>query len=240
MAIGEIAEPPKAAKLALPGGGSLTGMVNLPRSMPEECQVNFNLMLQLAPIFGNLECVLCAMKFLKFVLDFVKLVPETISNPTKVGKLVDMVTNDLPEIAACLTRCITAFTTPIGLCPPVKDMLKLIASYLHCIVELIESVAQQGAQIQVQMGDAQGNPELLEVLELAQQNADRAGAQALQSCGPAFDLLQAAGAVLEIVGVGAIALPSLDQLSGGAIGEAVQPLKDVTEILDLIVQALPC
>lgn len=237
MALGEIAAPPQTAKLSLPGGGSLTGMVNLPRSMPEECQVNFNLMLQLGPIFGSLGCVLCAMKFLKFVLDFVKLVPDVPTNPTK---LVDMLTNDLPEIEECLVKCITGFTTPLGLCPPVKDMLTLIASYLHCMVELIDSVAEEGAQIQVQMGDAQGNPELLEVLDLAQQNADRAGAQALRSCEPAFDLLQAAGAVLEIVGVGAVALPSLDELSGGEIGEAVQPLKDVSEAIDLIVQALPC
>jgi hypothetical protein len=215
-------------------------MVNFPQSMPEECQVNFNLMLQLGPIFGSLGCVLCAMKFLKFVLDFVKLVPDTITDPTKVGKLVTMLTDDLPEIEECLVKCIAGFTTPFGLCPPVKDMLKLVASYLHCMIELIESVAQQGAQIQVQMADAQGNPELLEVLNLAQQNADRAGGQALRSCEPAFDLLQAAGAVLEIVGVGAIALPSLDQLSGGEIAEAVQPLKDVTEALDLVVQALPC
>jgi hypothetical protein len=237
MSLGEIAEPPKTAKLSLPGGGSLTGMVNLPRSMPEECQVNFNLMLQLSPILGNMQCVLCAMKFLKFVLDFVKLVPDVPTNPTK---LVNMLTNDLPEIEECLVKCIAAFTSIPGLCPPVKDMLKLISSYLHCIVELIESIAQQGAQIQVQMGDAQGNPELLEVLDLAQQNADRAGAQALRSCEPAFDLLQAAGAILEIVGVGAIALPSLDQLSGGEIGQAVQPIKDVSEVIDLIVAALPC
>jgi hypothetical protein len=215
-------------------------MVNLPRSVEEECQVNFNLMLQLAPLFGSLDCVFCAMKFLKFVLDFVKLVPDCISDPTKVGKLVTMVTQDLPEIAECLTKCITAFTTPLGLCPPVKDLLKLIASYLHCLVELLESVAEQGTQIQIQMGDAQGNPELLEVLDLAQQNADRAGAQALQSCAPALDLLQAASAALEIVGVGAVQLPSIDQLSGGAIGEAIQPIKDVSETLDLIVAALPC
>jgi hypothetical protein len=179
------------------------------------------------------------MKFLKFVLDFVHLVPDSIKNPANVGKLADMVTNDLPDIAACLTKCIFAFSPP-GLCPPVKDMLKLIASYLHCIIDLIESIAEQGVQIQVQMGDAQGNPELLEVLDLAQQNADRAGAQALRSCEPAFGLLQAAGAVLELVGAGAIALPSLDELSGGEIGQAVQPLKDVTEIIDLVVQALPC
>jgi hypothetical protein len=235
MTLGALPQPPTTKKLALPGGGSLTGMVNLPHSVPEDCQVNFNLMLQLAPIFGNLDCVLCVFRFVGWILEFVKAVPSVPTNPSKVLDLLEQ----LPDIEECLQKCILAFT-PLGLCPPVKDFLKLIASYLHCLVELIESVAQQGAQIQIQMGDAQGNPELLEVLELAQQNADRAGAQALKSCEPAMDVLQIIGALVQMVGGGAIQLPSMDQLSGGAIGEAVQPLKDLVEVLDLTVQALPC
>jgi hypothetical protein len=239
MTVGQLPPPPEQRSLALPGGGHLVGMVDLPRGVSDDCRVNFNLMLQLGPIFGNLQCVLCAFKFLEFVLNFVKIVPESITNPTKASKLVDMLTNDLPEIEECLQKCIYAFT-PLGLCPPIKAFLKLIASYLRCLVEMIESVAQQGVQIQIQMGDAQGNPELLEVLQRAQNNADMMGAQALKSCGPAFDLLQAIGSIIQAIGAGAVEVPSLDQLTGGEIGEAVQPLKDLLEILDLTIQALPC
>jgi hypothetical protein len=235
MTLGQLPPPPEQRSLALPGGGHLVGMVDLPRGVSDDCRVNFNLMLQLGPIFGNLECVLCVFKFVGWILQFVKVVPDL---PTSATKLVDML-KQLEEIEECLQKCIYAFT-PLGLCPPIKDFLKLIASYLRCLVEMIESVAQQGVQIQIQMGDAQGNPELLEVLQRAQDNADMMGAQALKSCGPAFDLLQAVGSIIQAIGAGAVELPSLDQLTGGEIGEAVQPLKDVLEVLDLTIAALPC
>jgi hypothetical protein len=46
--------------------------------------------------------------------------------------------------------------------------------------------------------------------------------------------------LLQMLGAGAIELPSMDDLAGGEIGEAIQPLKDVVEILDLTIDALPC
>jgi hypothetical protein len=236
--LGALPPPPEQKSLSLPGGGSVTGMVNLPQGVSEDCRVNFNLMLQLGPIFGNLECVLCVFKFVGIVFDFVKLVPDTISNPTKVTDLKKIV-DKLQEVSECLPACVIAFT-PLGMCPPIKDFIQLIVSYLRCLVEMIESVAQQNVQIQIQMGEAQGNPELLEVLNLAQQNADRVGAQALKSAGPALDILTAISSLIQVVGGGAVNVPSLDQMSGGAIGEAVQPLKDLLEVLEQVVEAVPC
>jgi hypothetical protein len=233
--LGSLPDPPETKTLRMPGGVSLTGAAEMPRGVGEDCHVNFNLMLQLGPIMANLHCLLALFKFVGWLLDFVKAVPGVVTNPTKIIQKLE----ELPPIAEDLLGCIVAYT-PLGICPPIKDALKLIASYLHCLIEMIESVAQQKVGLSVQFEEAQGNPELLETLQLAQDNADKMGLQALRSCEPAFGLLEMMGALLQMVGAGAIEVPSMDDLAGGEIGEAIQPLKDVVEVIDLVAEALPC
>jgi len=229
--LGALPDPPQAATIQLPGGASLTGMVEMPRSVPEQCRANFNLMLQLGPVLGSLRCLIALFRFVGWLIDFVKVVP----NPTAIGRKL----GELPPIAAEVGKCVTAYS-PLGVCPPIKDALKVVRDYLRCSIEAIESVALEKADLQVQLGEAQGNPELLETLQLAEANADRTGLQALRGSEPAFGLLQTMGGLLEMVGAGAIELPSIDELAGGEIGEAVQPLEDVVEALDLTIEALPC
>lgn len=231
--LGALPDPPEAKTLQLPGGIALTGMVDLPRGVSEGCKVNFNLLLQLGPLLASLECLIRLFKFVGWLIDFVQMVPKL--DPIGLAKKV----TELPPIAEDLLHCVAAYT-PLGICPPIKDMLKLIRDYLNCLVEMIESVALQKVGLQIQMGDAQGNPELLETLQLAQDNADKMGLQAMRSCAPAFGVLEMLGALLSMVGAGAIELPSIDDLAGGDIGEAIQPLKDLVEVLDLTIDVLPC
>jgi hypothetical protein len=233
--LGALPDPPQASTIQLPGGATLTGMVEMPRGVSESCRVNFNLLLQLGPILGSLHCLMALFRFAGWLIDFVKAVPDVPTNPTKLLQKLE----ELQPIADDLLGCITAYT-PLGICPPIKDALKVVRDYLRCLVEVIESVATQKVGLQVQMGEAEGNPQLRETLQLAQDNADKVGLQAMRSCEPAFGVLQTMSGLLQMLGAGAIELPSMDDLAGGEIGEAIQPLKDVVEILDLTIDALPC
>jgi len=221
--------------LRLPGGAALTGMVGLPRGMSEQCGVSFNLQLQLGPFLGSLECLMRILKFLGWLLEFVKILSPP--DPIKIPQALV----DLEPIASDLLECITAFVPP-AICPPIKDILVLIRDFLQCIVELLESVLTQQLDLQIKMGDAeeQGNRELLDVLQLAQNNAELAFGQGLQSCAPVFETMKTLGAFLQVLGAGELVIPSIDDLTGGAPSEAMQPLKDLLSAISAIIDVLPC
>jgi hypothetical protein len=235
--LGDFPPPPAKQTLMLPGGASLTGMASLPRGVGEDCTVTFNLMLQLGVALGSLECLLRLFKFVGGLIQVVQEASKTPPDPVSVVKKLA----ELAPAAEELAECVVAFS-PIGICPPVKDALKLIRSYLACLVELLDSVASQKLDIGVKMKDAQsaGNEQLLDVLQQAQNNADLMGGQALASCEPIFDLLKIVGGLVEFVGVGGVAFPSLDELTGGQLETALQPLKDFLVVLDEVIGLLPC
>jgi hypothetical protein len=232
-ALGEYPSPPQQQELPLPGGMRLTGMVELPQGVSDECRVTFNLMLQLGPLLASLECFIRLMRFIGWLLKFVKVVAPP--DPIEIPKLLQ----ELPPISADLMECVTAYL-PQNICPPVKAMLLLIARYLECLLEVLDSIGRQQLEIGVKMGDAQGNPELQEALNLASQNVEAVAGQALASAGPALELLNTVNTLLTIVGAGAVAVPSLDQFTGGAVSDALQPLQDVVTTIKTVAEALPC
>ena len=242
--LGAIPEPPQARSITVPGGATLTGMVELPAGATEQCKVTFNLLLQLGPIFANLECpLLRTLRFVTWLIEFVQLIPGVISNPTKVSDLVTMTDKLTSEILPDLLECLNAYLpTPLGLCPPIKGVLVLVRDFLQCTVDLMDSIFQQQLEIGIQMENAQGNPQLLEVLELAQKNMQNTFQQSVQSCEPVFTLLQSIGGLVSAVGGGAIEIPSLGQVTGTAdeIGQVTQVLKDLIAALTAIIDILPC
>jgi len=223
--------PPESRTVRLPGGGSLTAVADFPRSLSDQCQVSMRLLLQLGPFLGAMECVIRILKFCEWLLDFVKAVP----NPIKIAQQLQK----LPPIASDLISCITAWT-PVGYCSFVKDVLVMITDFLRCVLEVIRSVVTQRLELAVSMSEAQGNPELLEALQVAQDNADKLGRHAANSCGPVFALLGTVGSFLSALGVGAIQVPSLDDLTGGDVAAAIQPLEELVDTLTAIADALPC
>jgi hypothetical protein len=80
----------------------------------------------------------------------------------------------------------------------------------------------------------------LQVLQLAQNNADLTAGQALQSCAPLFELLKSVGSIIEAAGVGGIEVPSINDLTGGELAPAVQVLTDLKQIIDTVIDLLPC
>jgi hypothetical protein len=234
--LGEIPPPSPKLTLTVPGGATLTGMADLPRGMPEECTVAFNLMLQLGPILGSLECLIRLFAFIGKIVEVAKAATSTPPDPVAVVQKLAEAAPAAEDVA----ECVIAFTPPIGLCPPIKSALQLVVRFLSCLIDFLESIVKQRLEIDIQMGQAQGNPALMEVLQQAQANADALGAQALQSVGPAFDLLQTFGGLIAAVAGGALEVPSLDDLTQGELGEAIQPLKDFVQVLQTVIDALPC
>jgi hypothetical protein len=231
----EFPEPPQAQTIMLPGGATLTGMVSLPKSMEEGCEVNFNLMLALGPLLSISECVMKIIKFCGWLIEFVNEVPKL--NPIGLAEKV----GELPPIASDLTECILGWT-PLGICPFVKSILKLISSFLHCLIDFLEGIFDQQLKtgIKLQRAYDGDNTDLIDCLQVAQENNDKARDTAFASAASAFGLLELVTPFLEVLGQPSIQTPSLNELAGGTPDEMLQPFKDVLAIIDTIIKALPC
>jgi phage baseplate assembly protein gpV len=224
-ALGELPDPPDPLSMSLPGGVTLTGQVELPDFASGDCRVAFNLLLQLAPALGSMECLIRVMKFVGWLLDFVKAIAPP-PNVIKIGELI----GELPEIAADLAGCVASFT-PVGILPAIKSMLQVVHSYLSCLVDLLDSIVGRQAVIQAQLDQAGDNPELQRVLGLAQDNAAKMGQQAVLAGGPVLSILDTQ--------LPAIAAPSLDDLTGGALSDALDPLQELLDVLGQVIDVIP-
>jgi phage baseplate assembly protein gpV len=233
-ALGELPDPPDPLSMTLPGGVTLTGQVELPDFASGDCRVAFNLLLQLAPALGSMECLIRVMKFVGWLLDFVKAVPGVVTNPTKLLELL----GKLPPIADDLAGCVASFT-PVGIPPAIKSMLQVVHSYLSCLVDLLDSIVKRQALIQAQLDQAGDNPELQRVLGLAQDNAAKMGQQAVLAGGPVLSILDTIGTLLEIAQLPAISAPSLDDLTGGGLSDALEPLQTLLDVLGQVIDVIP-
>jgi len=240
--LGAFPKPPEQRTILLPTGASLTGAVELPRGLDEQCKVSFNLMLQLGPFLASIQCLLQVLQFVQDVLKFAQDVPAAISDPPK--GLVDVFTDveKLAEDGKKLADCFGWVVPAMPLICFVKDILQMVHDFIACVLELMDSVLQQQLQLQIKMADAdqEGNQELLDVLHLAEDNLTATMGQAMQSMGPVLTLLQLMGGFLEVVGSGALALPPMDQLTGGSVEESLQVVKDLNQVLEVVIEALPC
>jgi hypothetical protein len=226
---------PQSTTMTLPGGGQLVGMVDLPKGMTDDSQVNFNLMLQLGPFLGATECLVKVLNLCAWIIEFVQDVPDVVTRPDKlIGKLAD-----LPPIADDVLKCVTDWS-PVGICSFVKDILTMISSFVGPIIDLLQGILQQQMDLQTKMGQAQGNPALLEVLDASQRCTEVMTQQAMNSCAPVFTTLKLVEPFLEMVGAGGMNLPSIDNLTGGDAEPIVTVLSDVKSIIDGVIATLPC
>ncbi len=239
--LGAFPKPPEQRTIQLPTGASLTGAVDLPKGLGEQCKVSFNLMLQLGPFLASIQCLIQVLQFVQDVLKFTQDVPDAIKDPLKVVDVIKDV-EKLAQDGEKLAHCFSWVIPGLPLICFVKDILQMVHDFIACVLELLDSVLQQQLQIQVKMAgaDQDGNQELLDVLHLAEDNCAATLGQAMQSMGPVLSLLQLAGGFLEVVGQGGLTVPSMDQLTGGSIEAPLQVLKDLNQTLEVIIEALPC
>jgi len=236
--LGTFPAPPTQRTIRLPTGARLTSSAELPKGMDEQCKVAFNLMLQMGPFMASIQCLVDVLQFVFDSIEFSKSVPDAITS-LDVSKPIKAAAK-LAEDGKKLTACFGWFLGPIPLCQFVKDVLTMIHDFIRCLLELMDSVLTQQLELQVKVGDAEDNPELLEVLNLAQDNLTATMGQAVNSMGPILNLLQLMGGFMETVGAGGLSVPSIDQLTGGSVEAAIQPIKDLNDALGVIIEALPC
>ena len=224
---------PEIPKITLPTGGSIKAITDITKGIPSECSVNFNLALQLAPIMASIECLVKLLKFVGVVVEGLNTLKENPpAFPTVIIKLIDAA----KELAPCIL-----VPTPAIMIPFVRDLLKLLAKMLRCAAEALLSVIQMMDGIALEMISAQqnGNDELLQQLECAQENAQKTMDGTMVSLEPVLVLLSLAGPFLDIAQVPAIEIPAI--ASGGSLEEmksAAETMATLAQTLDEVASAL--
>lgn len=227
----DIALPePATVNLRLPTGGKLKGINFDPNVIPTDCALNLSLLVQLGPILANLECFIRVLKLVKPLIDIVNGLPfPPVEAIKKFG-----------EAAAEVIECIAAFTTPAGMIPFVKDILLLIIRMLKCMLSALKSIVSLLEKLSLDLLAAEGNPTEQALIACAQDNAQRAATAQMQSVEPVMVILEVAAPLLEIAGVGPIAIPSVssaEDLEG--IKSFISSMEEFVQTLELIVEALP-
>ncbi|HSO69801.1 MAG TPA: hypothetical protein VLQ67_09205, partial [Arachnia sp.] len=219
LSCADIALPlPKPLKVELPFGGSMNAFVDMSKGIPNDCSMNFNLMLQMAPLLAALECPMKILKLLKPLIDIIQAVPSL--DPIKIGKAMPEFVDAAVEVSACF---VALAKVPLM----VMDILRLIRSVLNCLLGQLTTVRNLMNGLSLRIGEAEGNPDLLATLECAQKNAS-AQAQALtSSIDPIAGVL---ALVTTVAGLAGMKLDiSLD--TGGAPPESTDALDGVIAVL---------
>jgi hypothetical protein len=218
---------PKPLKLQVPGGGTIKAVNDLSQGIPNDCTMGFNLMLQLGPLLGALDCplkILALLEPLVSVIMGVAKVPPDI--PSK--KTVDKITKAVADLAPCFLA-----VTPVGMFPVVKDILCLIRAVLLCVLQQIKSIRDLMQGLSLRLEEAAGNDDLLAQLQCAQDNADNAMQNMTQAIEPITALLAVVGPLLKIAQLPEIKL-ELEGSPEGAEGltKVVDTLQAVVDLID--------
>jgi hypothetical protein len=220
---------PGSVSLTLPSGAKLKGIGDLTKGIPTDCSLSFSLLLQLGPVLANFECLVKILKLIKPLMDIINGLPVPPAQAiVEFGKA-----------AGEVMECVTAFTGA-GMFQFVKDLLLLLIKVLKCLVQQFESIAALMSGLALQIESAEGNPELLETLTCARENAAISAAAAVKAFEPIGALLELAAPLLEIAGVSSIEIPTLGSTADpAALKAAVATLKGLVDTLQLAADALP-
>jgi hypothetical protein len=220
---------PGSVSLTLPSGAKLKGIGDLTKGIPTDCSLSFSLLLQLGPVLANFECLVKILKLIKPLMDIINGLPV----PPAQAIL------EFGKAAGEVMECVTAFTGA-GMFSFVKDLLLLLIKILKCLVQQFESIAQLMSGLALQIKSAEGNPELLETLQCAQENAAISAAAAGKAFEPIGALLELAAPLLEIAGVSGIEVPTLGAgADPAALAATVETLKGLVDTLQLAADAIP-
>lgn len=219
---------PGKAEIHLPTGGTLKGVVDITKGIPDDCSLNFSLILQLAPLMASIECLVKVLKLIKPLIDVVKGLgppPDLI----KLGQAIPEFLEAAEELLPCL-----AVPTPVVMIPFVRDVLLLIIKLLNCIVGQLKSIlaVMGGLALQISSAQAEGNSELMAALQCAQDNASASAQHTMSAIEPVLVILSLAEPFLGIAGVDPIKTPTI----GSA--EDIEGLQKVVDTLDELMKVL--
>lgn len=223
---------PEPLTVSLPFGGELKSMVDPSLGPPTDCTLAHSLMLQLAPMLASMACLFKVLNVIGSMKKFFdsKTPPDFVSNATDVAAAIG-------DMAGCLDIVLG----PIPIACMVTDILKLILSYINCMIEAVESLLN--FQLGIDLNAANGNPVLLETLLCAQKNAEASMDSLNQGMTGIQPLITLVNMCLSIVGQPEITLPDMSastptaaELLAGA--DPLEPVKAVRDVLQTALEAL--
>jgi hypothetical protein len=217
--------------IPLLGGATINAFVDVAGSPPTDCRLNFNLLIQLGPLFASMACLFKILDVISKLKDFVSAVPSL--DPIKIGKAVP----DLVSSITALSTCIPALQIPT-LVIMLKHIILLILSFIDCVLEQIDSVLK--FKLSLNFDAAQGNPTLTQALQCASNSADAALGNTMASLQPLQALMTIIGIIGSLAGH-SLALPDFSSMSTDVsqVESTVSTLKNAVDSLKSIVQALP-
>ncbi len=216
---------PGKVEINLPMGGTLKGVTDITKGIPDDCTLSFSLVLQLAPFLANLDCLFKIIKVLEPMIKVVTALPNAVEAGQQVPKLLEAV----PPLAECISKFIGT-----GIPLFVRDLLCLIIKLLSCIIGQFKSImnVMGGLAIQMQSAQAAGNTELLAALECSQKNAQISAQHMVSAVEPIMLLLTMAEPFLGMAGVDPIKIPAI------ASPDDLEKMQETVNTLDELVKTL--
>lgn len=226
---------PKPGKIevCLPLGGRLQGLVDTNKSIPDDCSLIFSLLLQLGPIMASIECLIKVLKLIEPLIDIIKALPFDFFT---IVKALPKFVKAAEDVLLCIGQ--VQFGVPMF----VRDLLLLIAKFLHCVAGQLKSVADLmgGLQLSITTAQQNGNGELLAQLQCAQENANTQAAGAMSSLDAIAVILSLAEPFLGIAGVDPIKLPAIGSATDAdALATTADTLEQLSQTLITVASALP-
>jgi hypothetical protein len=219
---------PGKVEINLPTGGTLKGIADITKAIPDDCSLIFSLALQLGPFLASIECLMKLMKLIQPLIDVITGLGPPPDLP-KLGQAIPKFLDATKEVMPCVLN-LTGLGIPIF----VKDLLCLLAKLLTCIVQQLRSImnVMGGLALQINSAQAAGNSELLATLQCAQKNAQASAQHVFSAIDPVMFLLSLAEPFLGMAGVDPITTPAL------ASPEDLEGMQTVIDTLDQLAKTL--
>lgn len=217
---------PGKAQITLPTGGTLKGISDITKSIPDDCSLSFSLALQLGPFLANLDCLLKIMKVLEPLINVVTALAKP--DPFKAAEAAPKLIAAVPPLVECFAQFF------IGVPLFVRDILCLIIKLLRCVLGQLKSVMAVlgGLSLQIASAKQNGNTELLAALQCAEANANASAQHMVAGVEPILVLLSLAEPLLGIAGVSPIKTPAI------ASPEDLAQMQAMVDTLDQLVKTL--
>jgi hypothetical protein len=223
---------PGIPQLRLPTGGTIKGIADITKGIPNDCSMNFNIALQLAPIMASMECLLKLLKFVGIVVELLK----NMTNPLAVVSGIPKIIEAAKELAPCI-----ALPTPIVMVPFVKDLLLMLAKMLRCAVGALKSAVEtlDGLELDLANAEQNGNDGLLQQLECAKENASLALDGTMVALEPVMVLIDLAKPFLSIANQSISIGPFASDGSLDSLKALLEGIETAATTLQSIAEAIP-
>jgi hypothetical protein len=227
---------PGKVEVNMPMGGSIKGIVDATKAIPNDCSLSFSLVLQLQPILVNLDCLFKIVKVLQPMIDVVTGLAHVPPQAKKVADAIPKLLEAVPPLVDCIAKFVG-----LGIPLFIRDLLMLVAKILRCISQQLRSVLNVMSGLALQIGSAQadGNTELLATLQCAQENAQNSAAGMMSSIDPVLVLLSMVEPFLGLANVDPIKTPQIGSDTDlESLQTVVTTLEDFAKTLEFIAKSL--